>query len=132
MIGRLEALRLFVQVARTSSFSRAAREIGVSQPSASRLVAALERQLGTRLLLRTTRAVVLTPACSDYIARIEPVIKALDEADEAARGDGTLRGVLRIGVPASIAIREVIPRLPTFLIRNPELAIDLAIEERYQ
>jgi DNA-binding transcriptional LysR family regulator len=88
MIGRLEALRLFVQVARTSSFSRAAREIGVSQPSASRLIAALERQLGTRLLLRTTRAVVLTRAGSDYLARIEPVIKALDEADEAARGGG--------------------------------------------
>jgi DNA-binding transcriptional LysR family regulator len=132
MNDSLEALRLFVQVSRTSSFSRAARELGISQPSASRLIAALERDIGASLFHRSTRAVVLTQAGADYLARVEPVLKALDEANEAARDDGTLNGVLRVGLPASIGIREVIPRLPKFLELHPALKIELAMDDRRQ
>jgi len=56
MSDRLLALRLFARVARTGSFSRAGRELGLSQPSASRIAAALEREVGAALLTRTTRA----------------------------------------------------------------------------
>ena len=119
MNDRMAALRLFVRVARTGSFSRAGRELGVSQPSTSRIIAALERDVGTALLTRTTRAVVLTEAGSEYLARIEPILDALEEANQAARGTREVRGVLRVGLPTSIAIREVIPRLRGFLDLNP-------------
>src|SRR2546426_8242830 len=132
MNDRMAALRLFVRVARTGSFSRAGRELGVSQPSTSRIIAALERDVGTALLTRTTRAVVLTEAGSEYLARIEPILDALEEANQAARGTREVRGVLRVGLPTSIAIREVIPRLPGFLDQHPAPRTDLVMDDRRQ
>src|ERR1700744_4469277 len=114
MNDRFFSLQLFARVARTGSFSTASRELDISQPTASRIVAALENQVGAALLLRTTRAVTLTEAGSDYLARIEAVLAALDEADHAARGTGELRGVLRIATSAAFAVRGVIPRLSQF------------------
>jgi DNA-binding transcriptional LysR family regulator len=123
------ALRLFVRIARLRSFSRAGRELGLPQPSASRIIAALEREIGAALLTRTTRAVILTEA---GVARIEPILHALDEANYAARGTGELRGVLRVGLSSDFAVREVIPRLPAFMERHPALHIDLLLEDRQQ
>lgn len=132
MSDRLFALRLFVRVARTGSFSRAGRETGLSQPSASRIVAELEREIGTVLFTRTTRAVTLTEAGSDYLMRIEPLLAALEAADHAARGTGELRGVLRIALSSSFGMREVIPRLPVFMRQHPNLRIDLLMNDRHQ
>lgn len=132
MNDSLDALRLFVRVARTASFSRAGRELGLSQPSVSRIIAALERKVGVPLLTRTTRALTLTEAGADYLARIEPILAALEEADHAARGTGELRGILRVGLSSSFAVREVIPRLPPFLERHPALRIELATADGRQ
>jgi DNA-binding transcriptional LysR family regulator len=81
---------------------------------------------------RTTRAVKLTEAGSDYLARVEPILAALEEADHAARGGGELRGLLRIGTSSSFGVREVIPRLPAFLAQHPHLRIGLAISDARQ
>lgn len=132
MSDRLTALRIFRRVARSGSFSAAARELGLSQPSVSRIVADLERDVGAALLSRTTRAVTLTAAGSDYLARVEDILAALDEADHAARGTGELRGTLRIALSSSLGVREVIPRLPDFLQRHPSLDVDLAISDLRQ
>jgi DNA-binding transcriptional LysR family regulator len=67
------ALRLYARVARLGSFSAAARECGLSQSQASRIVADLEADLGTRLLSRSTRAVVPTEAGGEFLARIESI-----------------------------------------------------------
>jgi DNA-binding transcriptional LysR family regulator len=125
MSDRLLALRLFARVARTGSFSRAAREFSLSQPSASRIVAALEREVGAALLARSTRGVRLTETGADYLARTEAILDALEEADQAARGSGELRGVLRVTMSTSFALHEVVPRLPAFRRRHPRLRIDL-------
>jgi len=132
MSDRLTALRLFIRVARTGSFSRAGRELGLSQPSASRAIAALEADVGVALFTRSTRAVVLTDAGTDYLARIELLIAGLDEADEAARGTGALRGLLRVALPTSLASREVVPRLPAFIKAHPALRIELRVEDQRQ
>jgi DNA-binding transcriptional LysR family regulator len=132
MSDRLLALKVFSRVARMGSFSRAARELGLSQPSASRIAATLEREVGAVLMTRTTRAVTLTEAGTDYLARIEPLLAALEEADHAARGTGELRGTLRVGLSSSFAVREVIPRLPPFMTRHPRLRVDLAVDDQYQ
>jgi DNA-binding transcriptional LysR family regulator len=132
MNDRLLALKLFVRVARTGSFSQAGKDLKLSQPSASRLIASLERELGTGLFARSTRVVALTEAGSDYLARVEPAIATLEEASQAIHGKGALRGMLRIGVSASAAIREVIPRLPPFLSKHPALRIDLAVDDGRQ
>ena len=132
MNDRLFALRLFVRVARVGSFSAAGRELGLSQPSASRILALLEREIGVALLMRTTRAVTLTEAGADYLARIEPILAALEEADHAARGTGELRGTLCIALSSSFGVRELIPRLPSFLELHPTLRIDLRMNDYRQ
>jgi DNA-binding transcriptional LysR family regulator len=132
MSDRLFALRLFVRVARTRSFSAAGRELGVSQPSASRLVAKLEQEVGASLLTRTTRAVTLTEAGAEYLGRVESILASLDEADHVARGRGELRGVLRVAASLPFAVREIIPRLDAFLSRHPELRIELVLSDQRQ
>ena len=76
------------------------------QPTVSRMIATLERKIGAALFTRTTRAVSLTEAGADFLARIEPILGALDEAEYAVRGTGELRGVLRVGISSTFAIRE--------------------------
>jgi len=132
MTDRLLALRTFVRTAHSGSLSRAARELGLSQPSVSRILSGLEREIGAALLVRTTRAVTLTDAGADYLSRIEPLLSALAEAEHAARGTGELRGTLRIALSASFGVREVVPRLPAFLERHPALRIDLDVSDARQ
>ena len=132
MSDRLTALRLFVRVARTGNFSRAARELGLSQPSASRIVATLEKEIGASLFMRSTRALALTEAGAEYLARVEPAISALDDADHAARGTGELRGVVRVAASSSFTEHAVIPRLDDFLKHHPKLRIVLLINDQRQ
>ena len=132
MSDRLFALRLFARIARTGSFSAAGRELNIPQSTASRTIATLEHEIGVALLVRTTRAVTLTDTGLDFLARIEPVLAELDEAEHAVRGTGELRGILRIGLPTNLALREVIPRLSVFMNRHPTLRIDLMMEDRRQ
>ena len=132
MSDRLSALRLFVRVARAGTFSRAAREFGLSQPSASRIVATLEGEIGASLFTRSTRALALTEAGAEYLARVEPVLAALDEADHAARGTGELRGVIRVAAASSFTVHAVIPRLPDFLKDHPRLRVELLMNDLRQ
>lgn len=132
MTDRFFALRLFLRVARTRSFSKAGREFGLSQPSVSRILAELEREVGASLLARTTRAVTLTEAGADYLARIEPILEALEEADQAVRGSGHFRGKLRVGLSSGFGAREVIPRLGGFMAQHPDLCIDLVMKDERQ
>jgi DNA-binding transcriptional LysR family regulator len=124
--------KLFVRVARTGSFSQAARELGLTQSTASRIITSLEQNLGARLLARTTRAVVLTEAGADYLVRIEPILAKFEEANVALHGSAELRGILRVGLPSSIAIREIIPRLKLFMQAHPALRIDLIMDDHRQ
>lgn len=127
----MEQLKIFSRVSRLKSFSGAARELSISQSQASRAVAELEAELGVLLLARTTRAVVPTEAGAEYLARIEPVLDQLDEAEQSVRR-GELRGVLRIGMPTSAGIREIIPRLPAFTEQHPKLELQVILGDQRQ
>jgi DNA-binding transcriptional LysR family regulator len=129
MNDRLLALKLFVRLAHSGSFSQAGKDVGLSQPSASRLIASFEKEVGARLFERSTRAVSLTAAGADYLARIEPALAILEEANLSARGKGALSGSLRIAVSPTVAIREIVPRLPAFLTKHPALRVDLAADD---
>ena len=126
------SLQLFTRVASRGSFSAASRELGLSQSSASRIVATLEQEIGVALLTRTTRAVTLTEAGVEYLARIGPILAALEEADHAVRGNGTLRGLLRVATSSALAVREVIPRLAGFSDMHPSLRIEFLLKDQRQ
>ncbi|OUL68122.1 LysR family transcriptional regulator [Paraburkholderia hospita] len=132
MNDKLSVLRLFTRVARTSSFTRAGRELGISQPSVSRQISELEADVGTALFVRSTRAVKLTEAGVDYLTRVEAILDALEEADHAARGTTELRGRLRVALSTSFGIREVIPRIDRFMEMHPALCIDMLMSDDRQ
>lgn len=132
MNDRFISMQLFVRVARSGSFSGAAREMGMTQPTASRIVAALEKQVGAVLLTRSTGVVTLTEAGADYLARSEAILAALDEADHAARGTGELRGTLRGAASPSFAIRTIMPRLAPFIEQHPNLRIAFTLDDARQ
>lgn len=131
-VNDIAALKLYTRVARLGSFSAAARESGVSQSQASRAIADLEKELGARLLSRTTRAVIPTDAGTEFLARIEPILDALEEAQLSVREDGALRGVLRVGMPASFGVRVVMPRMAPFVAQHPALRVEITLEDRLQ
>ena len=132
MNDQLAALRLFVRVARSGSFSRAARELAIAQPTASRTIAALEKEVGAALFTRSTRALTLTEAGARYLERVEPLLDALAEAEQEVRGTGELRGVLRVGLSSSLAVRAIIPALPRFAEQHPALHVELLIDDKRQ
>ncbi|MEM1090098.1 MAG: LysR family transcriptional regulator [Pseudomonadota bacterium] len=132
MKDRISSLNLFSRVARTGSFTAAGKEVGLSQPSVSRIVSKLEQELGAALLVRSTHAVKLTEAGAEYLARLDPILASLEEANHLVRGTGELHGNLRVGAATSFAVREIIPRLPAFVAQHPELRIDLVLTDSHQ
>lgn len=125
-------LRLYSRVARLGSFSAAAREFGLAQSQVSRLIAELETSLGARLLSRTTRAVAPTEAGAEFLARIEPILAAMDDAENSVRDSGELRGLLRVGMPSTMGIRVIIPRLSAFTETHPRLQVELLLDDTRQ
>lgn len=126
------SLRLYTRVARLGSFSAAARECGLSQSQVSRVIADLEADLGARLLSRSTRAVMLTEAGTEFLARVEPILDALEEAEQSVREGSELRGTLRMSMPCSVGVREVIPRLEPFLALHPEVKVQMFLGDQPQ
>ena len=120
MSDRLQELAVFVRAAESGSFSRAARELGLSQPSVSRIIGELEARLGVTLLLRTTRRIAVTDAGALFLDRAREILAEIEDAEDAARGVDSLRGTIRLAVPVVYGTREIIPRLAKFLALHPE------------
>ena len=131
MNDRLNQLSLFVRTMETGSFSKAAREAGLSQPAVSRAVAALEARLGVTLLRRTTRRLAATEVGQALAMSAREALAAIDDAENAARGADRLSGVLRVSLPTAYGVRQIIPRLPGFLALQPDLRIELMMSDRY-
>lgn len=130
MSDRFLELKVFVRAAETTSFSAAGRELGLSQPSISRIVSELESRLNTRLLLRSTRRIVPTEAGQVFLQKARQILFDLEEADHIAMGVDSLKGVLRVALPSILAGRIIIPRLAAFLAVHPELKMELLTLDR--
>lgn len=128
----LLGLRLYTRVARLGSISAAARDCGLSQSQASRIIAELEASLGVRLLSRTTRAVVPTEAGNEFLIRVEAILDAVEDARNSVREGGELRGLVRISMPSTIGYKEIIPRLPAFTALHPALRVQILLEDQRQ
>jgi DNA-binding transcriptional LysR family regulator len=132
MSDRLQELTVFVRAAESGSFSRAARELGLSQPSVSRIIGELEARLGVTLLLRTTRRITVTDAGALFLDRAREILAEIEDAEDAARGVDSLRGIIRLALPIMYGTREVIPRLPKFLSAHPLLRLEMAVLDERQ
>jgi DNA-binding transcriptional LysR family regulator len=132
MSDRLQELAVFVRAAESGSFSRAAGELGLSQPSVSRIVGELEARLGVTLLLRTTRRITLTHAGELFLERAREILAELEEAEDAARGLDSLRGLIRLALPVIYGTQEVIPHLAEFLAAHPQLRVEMTVSDERQ
>ncbi|MBR0842011.1 LysR family transcriptional regulator [Bradyrhizobium liaoningense] len=132
MGDRLQELTVFVRAAESGSFSKAARELGLSQPSVSRIIGELETRLGVKLLLRTTRRITVTDAGALFLTRAREVLADIEDAEDAARGVDSLRGTLRITMPIMYGTRHIIPQLPKFLRAHPLLRVELSVADERQ
>jgi len=130
-MDQLLAMRVFTRVAERGSFSQAADELELSRPAASALVAALEKHLGVRLLNRTTRRVGLTAEGSEFLHRCRRILEELRDAEETLR-DARSRpqGKLRVDVPVTFGRYLLLPALPEFTRRYPQIELDLRLNDR--
>jgi DNA-binding transcriptional LysR family regulator len=127
----LRNLALFVAVADTKSFTKAAALLGVPTSTLSRRIADLEASMQVKLLLRSTRQVELTEAGALYLSLGEGIVAAAREAHQQVRGLAEKpQGTLRISVEAEIGPRLVAPVLADYLERYPEVRIDLDLSPR--
>jgi DNA-binding transcriptional LysR family regulator len=126
----LETVRAFVKVAELGSFTHAAHHLAVSKSRVSLRVRALEAELGTRLLQRTTRAVRLTPDGEQFLGRARRLLVDADDVAGMFQAPRALRGTLRVDLPINFARQLVIPRLPEFLAAHPLLEVQLSTTDR--
>jgi DNA-binding transcriptional LysR family regulator len=127
----LNALRVFERVASLQSFSAAARSLGSPKSSVSRSVAQLEGELGTRLLQRTTRAVVLTESGIALLARCSDILMRVDETvDYVGTFGGSPRGLLRVSAGIGFGLNVLSELLPKFVACYPDVNVSLDMTSR--
>jgi DNA-binding transcriptional LysR family regulator len=120
------ALRTFARVVELESFSKAARQMGVTPSTVSKQISALEAQLRTRLVNRTTRQLVITDAGERLYQRFLRVAEELREAqEELSSMQAEPMGHLRVSLPLALGARCIAPHIPAFLKRFPALSLDL-------
>ncbi len=130
-MDQLAAMRVFVAVAEQRGFAAAARKLGLSQPSVTRLVAALEAHVATALFQRTTRATSLTDAGARYLESARRILAELAEADAVAQADRTApAGRLVVAAPLGLGRAAVAPLFGDFLRAHPQLSGGLVLSDR--
>jgi LysR family transcriptional regulator for bpeEF and oprC len=130
-MDQLLALRVFVRIAESGGFSKAADSLNIPRPTVTKLVQDLESHLGAKLLQRTTRRVSVTPEGAAYYERASRLIGELEEMDaSAASARAQLRGRLRVDIGSSLANLILIPALPDFRARYPDIQLDLGVSDR--
>lgn len=130
-MDRLQHYRIFAAVAEQGGFTRAAERLGLPKASVSLAVRQLEASLGAQLLMRTTRRVQLTQDGASFLERCREVLDDADDLHAMFRIEpSTVRGRLRIDLPSGLATQCVIPRLPEFLQRHPQLEMEIGSTDR--
>ncbi|MEJ7806864.1 MAG: LysR family transcriptional regulator [Telluria sp.] len=121
---------LFVRVCATRNLSAAGREFGLSPAAASARMAQLERQLGARLLHRTTRQMTLTQDGEAFLERAVPLLEAADQAAASVGGaDRQPQGLLRVAASVSFGRLHLMPALAAFLAQYPGIRLDLRLSD---
>ena len=130
-MDRFDAMQAFVRVVETGSFTRAATTLGVGRATVTQLVQQLEARLQVRLLERTTRRVAVTADGAAFYERVVRLLADLDDAETSLAGAvAAPRGRLRVDVPAPLASRVVVPALPGFHARYPDVELVLGASDR--
>ena len=130
-MDRLDGMRLFVRVAELGSFAAVAQQLNVARSVVTRQIAALETHLGTMLIARSTRRMSLTSAGASYLEKCREILSLVEAAEaglteqrQAPRGD------IRITLPFSFGIRQLMPMFGDFMAANPDISLELDFNDR--
>lgn len=130
-MDRFDAMQAFVRVVETGSFTKAAGTLHMSKTSVTQLIQQLEARLRVKLLNRTTRKVNVTADGAAYYERAVRVLADVDDAETSLSAAAVLpRGRLRVDVPSPFARFILIPALPAFHAKYPDIQIDLGVSDR--
>jgi LysR family transcriptional regulator for bpeEF and oprC len=129
-VNKFDAMQMFVRLVERGSFSAVAKERGIGQPAVSKQISALEDELGTELIHRTSRSIALTEPGRDFY---ESALRILDDLENATsrigRGQTSPKGLIRVTVPPTFARLHMVSRLPAFFAAYPDMAIEMAASE---
>ena len=131
MDNRTGEMDVFVLAAELQSFSAAGRRLRMSPSAVSKLVTRIEDRLGTRLLVRSTRSMTLTPEGEVYLARARRILADIAETEQIVAGGARVipRGLLRINASVGFGERHLIPLIPAFLKHYPEVQLDISLTD---
>lgn len=128
-IDRSGEMEVFSAVMERGSFSAGARLLGLTPSAVSRIIARLEARLGVRLIVRTTRALALTPEGEAYLRAARRILADLDESERAVADQAAPRGRLRVSATLAHGRLCVVPLLREFLDRYPDILVDISLTD---
>ena len=131
-MSNLTGIEIFVRVVRTGSFSAAARDSNQTPSAISKQIGRLEDRLGARLFNRTTRSLVLTEVGAAFHVRAQRILGEVEEAEQAVTHlSQAPRGTLRLDVPSAFGRLYIVPLLPDYLARYPEMRVNMTLNDRF-
>ncbi|MFG1430108.1 LysR family transcriptional regulator [Xanthobacter sp. V2C-8] len=128
--NRFTEMEVFTRVVERGGFSAAARASGLTPSAVSKLVARLERRLGVRLLVRTTRRLQLTPEGAAFYERAARILDEIAAAEQEAAAGAAPRGRLRVNSSVHFAMAHLLPLVPRFLAAHPQMSIEVTVTDR--
>ncbi|MGK2517611.1 LysR substrate-binding domain-containing protein [Klebsiella pneumoniae] len=130
-MDRFDAMRAFARVVEAGSFTKAAQTLHMSKTTVTQLIQQLESRLRVRLLHRTTRKLGVTPDGAVYYERVIRLLADMEDAENSLSSAAmTPRGRLRLDVPSPLARLILVPALPAFHARYPDIQIDMGVSDR--
>lgn len=130
-MDRFDAMRAFARVVEAGSFTKAAQTLHMSKTTVTQLIQQLESRLRVRLLHRTTRKLDVTPDGAVYYERVIRLLADMEDAENSLSSAAmTPRGRLRVDVPSPLARLILVPALPAFHARYPDIQIDMGVSDR--
>jgi len=131
-MDRVQGISLFIRVVETGSFSKAAEDFGITQPTATKFVASMEKRLGTLLLHRSTRGVTPTEIGKIYYEKCKGIAREIEEADDlASLMQSKVRGKLTVSSSVAFGRRVLMPSILKFMEHHPDLEVNLNMDDRY-
>ncbi|TDR37835.1 DNA-binding transcriptional LysR family regulator [Tahibacter aquaticus] len=128
-VDRASEMEAFDAVVRSGSLSAAGRALGLTPSALSRILSRIEQRLGVRLLIRTTRALTLTPEGKAYHLAAQRILADLDESEGAIAYQAAPRGRLRVSVGPAYGRLVIVPLLAEFVARYPEILVDISLSD---
>jgi len=130
-MDRFDAMKAFARVVEAGSFTKASETLHMSKTSVTQLVQQLEARLRVKLLNRTTRKVNVTADGAAYYERVLRLLADMDDAESSlSSASASPRGRLRVDVPSPLARMILVPALPAFHERYPDIQIDMGVSDR--